>query len=78
MYMANANQILAYQMQTILHLLALGLALSLEGLLLGLQWLALGLQGLALGLRGFLDTNMLVSATQITHVGGRTQSEPPT
>ena len=37
--------------------------------------LVLGLWGFILGPRGFPDINMLVSATQTTHVGGRTQHE---
>ena len=33
-------------------------------------------QGISLGLQTFLDTNMLVPATQKSHVGGIAQCEP--
>ena len=57
MYMANANQTLAYPIRIIFHWLTLG------------QWgLALGPWGFMLGPRGFSDTN--VSATRKSHVGG--------
>ena len=46
------------------------------GLALGPQGFMLSLGGFALGPRGFLDTNMLVSSTQITvSSGAKTQCE---
>ena len=39
--------------------------------------LTLGPLGFAFGPLGFLDTNMLVSATQKSRVGGTAQREPP-
>ena len=47
------------------------------GLKLGPWGFAFGFQGFALGPHGFSDTNMLVSATQIACIGGRTQCEAP-
>ena len=66
--MANANLTLAYSTQSIFHRLELGVALGF----------AFGPWGFALGPQGFLDTNMLVSATRKSHVGGIAQHEPPT
>ena len=55
-----------------------GFALGLPGFALGLPGFALGLPGFALGLPGVLDTNMLVSVTQNSCVGGHIQREAPT
>ena len=71
MYMANANRTLTYPTQTIFHWLALGIALGVQGFVLGVR-------GFALGARGILDTNMLVSATLKSCVGGIAQREAPT
>ena len=49
---------------------ALGFILGALGFILGALGFVLGAMGFAFGSQGFLDTNMLVSVTQITHVGG--------
>ena len=48
------------------------------GVELGVYVIALGKLRVALGPQEFLDTNMLVSATRKSRVGGIAQSESPT
>ena len=80
MNMPNANPTLAYPTRTIFHWLALGLTFGIIGSRwpslthTGHYWLELGV---ALGLQGFLDSNMLVSATQKSRIGGIALHEPP-
>ena len=71
MYMANMSPNARGPTQPIFHWLVLGVALGEQGF-------ALYVWGFALGARGCLDTNMLVSATRNSCVGGIAQREYPT
>ena len=57
---------------------AFGWCWGCVGVVLGVQKVVLGKLGVALSPQGFLGTNMLVSATQKSRVGGIAHREPQT
>ena len=61
---------LTHPMQTKFRWFASGLALGALGFMLDALGFVLGAMGFAFGSQGFLDTNMLVSVTQIPRDGG--------